>query len=197
MAKRKTSIPKILITVLILLLLFGAIAGFAVKLRDRNNEIVSTFSVRVNDTLTTEDLGGFLIRKNSPLNVEVLFPSDTSNDKMAYEYSVGFASDNTFTYYANYEEHTWGDSSLDVYSCLEVSLESSGLIITPKENTVTALLRLLYPQKEIYLSDDSIDYGKDLFSLKIKSASGEIIVIGFSLAPEVKSISLDVEEIIF
>lgn len=195
MTKRKFS--KNLIIVLVLLLLFGAIVGFVVKFRNQDSEKVSTFSVRVNDTLTSTDLGGFIVTKSNPLNVSVLFPANTSNDKMAYEYSVVFSSDNSFKYYANYEEHTWGDSSLDVYSCLEVSLESSGLIITPKENTVMALLRLLCPGKDIYLLEDTIDYSKDLFSLRIKSASGEIIVIGFGFEKVVTTITLDVEEIIF
>ena len=43
---------KNLIIVLVLLLLFGAIAGFVVKFRNQDSEKVSTFSVRVNDTLT-------------------------------------------------------------------------------------------------------------------------------------------------
>lgn len=105
MTKRKFS--KNLIIVLVLLLLFGAIVGFVVKFRNQDSEKVSTFSVRVNDTLTSTDLGGFIVTKSNPLNVSVLFPANTSNDKMAYEYSVVFSSDNSFKYYANYFVRDW------------------------------------------------------------------------------------------
>ena len=198
MAKRKTSISKIIITVLALLLLVGAIAGFAVMFGNKQDSSdVSTFSVRINDTVTSEDANGFSVRKNKPLSIEVLFPAETSEGNMVYEYNLSFSDSNDFVFYVDYEEHTWSKSNIDVYSCLELNITKNGMTITPKENTVTSLLHLLYPQSEIYVDEDSIDYSKDMFSLLIKSGSGEIIVIGFSLARNVKSVSIDTKEIIF
>lgn len=197
MAKRKSSALKITVSIILLLFLVGAIAGFAVNLNKDESPKVSSFSVRINDKIFSEDVGGFSVKKNKPLSVDVLYPAGTADEKMVYEYNISFSESTDFVYYVDFEEHTWSKSNIDIYNCLELNVSESGLTITPRANTITALLRLLYPKSEIYVDDDMIDYSKDMFSLLVKSGNGEIIVIGFSLSRSVKNVSLDQKEIIF
>lgn len=197
MAKRKSSTFKGIVTFVFLLLLVGAIAGFAVNFNKSESPEVSCFSVQINDKIFSEDVGGFSVKKNKPLSIDILFPAETASDKMIYEYNISFSESTDFVFYVDYEEHTWSKSNVDVYACLELNVTASGLTITPKANTIDELLCLLYPGSDIHVADDAIDYSKDMFSLLVKSGNGEIIVIGFSLSCNAKDISLDQKEIIF
>lgn len=198
MAKRKTSISKILITVLILLLLFGAIAGFAVFIK---NIVIGTVTndrfVKIgNKTIYTVGTGYHVgLKEDNPLKVDV---SSGSDENVKYTARIDVDSSLRFSYVKD-NKLCFFTSSEDVSSFFEIEEIDTGFCVSAKGDSVIDMLSCLYPDSKISFDDSNIDYKSTMFWITV-SFDGDVnsfVKIGFSLSQYATSITLDVKEIIF
>lgn len=198
MAKRKTLLVKKLIVVFVLLLLFGAIAGFAVFIRDidtgtATNDRFVKIGNKTIYTIATGYIVGF--KNDSPLKIDVLSGSD---ENVKYTARIDADSSLRFSYVKD-NKLCFFTSSEDVSSFFEIEEIDTGFCVSAKGDSVIDILSCLYPDSKISFDDSNIDYKSTMFWITV-SFDGDVnsfVKIGFSLKRYPQSISLDAKEIIF
>lgn len=195
MTKRFSSKIKTIIVVVLVFMILTAIIGIIVNQKD--NVVVSSFSLSVNGDVISSDKSGYIVTIDNPLSVEVLFPSNVAAEDMVYSYGIQTSKDNDFRFYVDYKSYSFSQWKIDVDKCFDIVPTKSGFIITPKSNSIQGLLNLCYPGSDIHFDENDIDDDKDLFLLTVKSKSDSSIAVGFRLLSNIKSIELDKTEIVF
>lgn len=198
MAKRKTSISRTFIIVLVLLLLFGAIAGFAVFIKniDTGTATNDRFVKIGNKTIYTVGTGYLVgLKEDKPLKVDVLSGSD---ENVKYTARIDADSSLRFSYVKD-NKLCFFTSSEDVSSFFEIEEIDTGFCVSAKGDSIIDILSCLYPDSKISFDDSNIDYKSTMFWITV-SFDGDVnsfVKIGFSLKRYPQSISLDAKEIIF
>lgn len=195
MTKRFSSKIKTIIVVVLVFMILTAIIGIIVNQKD--NVVVSSFSLSVNGDVISSDKSGYIVTIDNSLSVEVLFPSNVAAEDMVYSYGIQTSKDNDFRFYVDYKSYSFSQWKIDVDKCFDIVPTKSGFIITPKSNSIQGLLNLCYPGSDIHFDENDIDDDKDLFLLTVKSKSDSSIAVGFRLLSTIKSIELDKTEIVF
>ena len=199
MAKRKTSLLKTLIIVLVLLLLFGAIAGFAVLKNnvDFDEILPNTFNVKIGGKTILTTASGYKVNHFTALYVDV-YSSVFVSKKADYTVKIDVDSSLRFSYVCD-NKLCYFTSAEDVSDFFEIADTQSGFELRTKGDSVSSMLRVLNEGSTISFDDENFDYNQTMFWLTVTSKDGvqSFVKIGFSLMLSVDSITLDTEEIIF
>lgn len=198
MAKRKTSISKIIITLLVLLLLFGAIAGFAVLIKTINDgTIINNRFVKIGNKIIYTTGTGYHVglKEDSPLKIDV--PSVADN-KVEYEVKISADSSMRFSYVLD-NKLCFFTSSEDVSSFFEIEETETGFCVSAKGNSILDMLTCLNPDSKISFDGSNFDYKSTMFWITVlfDGDVNSFVKIGFSLQRYATSITFDVKEIIF
>ena len=195
MVMRKKNILKSILIIILVCFVVVAIIGAIIK--NNTHNVANAFSLSVGDDVVTSSSQGYYISKDSPLVVDVLFPSTVSKEDMTYEYKLDIAEGYDFKYYVGYERHSFSEKFFNLYDVFDISLTDTGLAISSKVDSLSEFLSFCYPKKEIRLIDESsIDYDKSMFLLVVKAKTGEVVSIGFSFRLAVSSVSTNIKDIV-
>lgn len=200
MAKRKSSKIKVFPIILILLLLLGAIAGFAVLIKnvdiDEDNKPDSELYVEINNKTILASAMGYVVFPGNSLNVAV---KSSLNEDARPEYTTKIEVDPSvkFTFVKDGKLCLFL-SSEDVSGFFEFEDTDSGFVLSCDGKTVTDMLECLYASNSITVDERPEYYDKTMFWLTITSLdnSDAFVKVGFSLFG-VMSISFENEEIVF
>lgn len=200
MAKRKSSKIKIFPIILILLLLLGAIAGFAVLIKnvdtEQDNTPDSELYVEIDNKTILTNATGYVVFPGNSLNV-VVKSSLVEDTKPEYTTKIEVDPSVKFTFVKDGKLCLFL-SSENVYEFFEFEDTDSGFILSCNGNTVTDMLECLYASNSITVDERPEYYDKTMFWLTITSLdnSEAFVKVGFSLFG-VMSISFENEEIVF
>ena len=200
MAKRKSSKIKIFPIILVLLLLLGAIAGFAVLIKNANVDEDDTpdseFYVEIDNKTILTNATGYVVFPGNSLNV-VVKSSLVEDTKPEYTTKIEVDPSVKFTFVKDGKLCLFL-SSENVYEFFEFEDTDSGFILSCNGNTVTDMLECLYASNSITVDERPEYYDKTMFWLTITSLdnSEAFVKVGFSLFG-VMSISFENEEIVF
>ena len=186
-------VGKIIAYVAIILVLILCI-GFLAKFTNGFTSDFTTFYLTVNGEDVMKDGGGYAMSPEEPLKVDVKY---TLGDEQGYTVKVvpNIAKDMDFDFSLNGEICSYQAES-DLSSGFDIKYGEGSFTITPKGENAADILRAIYPDSEIIVSDDS-EY-TDMFHLVVTTQDGKSsITIGFVVTGPVSDIELDITEITF
>lgn len=196
MTKRK--FLKNLIIVLVLLLLFGAIVGFVVFIKNSDSDVAnSNCHVEIGGKSIFTTATGYVvgIKEDNPLFVDV-----KSNNSDTVDYSVKIDADSSLRFsYVKDNKLCFFTSAEDVTSFFEIEETDTGFCVSSKGYSITYMLSCLNPDSTISFDDSIIDYKSTMFWITV-SFNGDVnsfVKIGFAIKRYQHIISLDAKEIIF
>lgn len=196
MSKKTTSIVRVISYLLIVFILVGGI-GAIIYFTSGFTTDFTTFYVVIDNENVLTNKGGYVVSTDNPLEVQVKYTLGFANDNLSgYSFDLCAKSDVRFDYYVD-DYPYYFNGSFDWNKCFNIIYNESSFTITPKGNSLEALLQCLYPGQKIFVSDEELSkISGDLFSLTIYSYNKESsITIDFSFA--LQEILLDKTEIVF
>ena len=197
MAKRKSKINKVVPMILILLLLFVAIAGFAVFLKNNVDKLPdSVFYVKIEDKMIFTNATGYGVNADNALNVEV---KNKLLGESKPDYAINIEADSSLKFaYAKDGKLCYFSPTESVAGFFDVTETDFGFALTAKGGSILDMLKCLYPDSTITV-DNNFDYGSTMFWLTVASKDDvqSFVKIGFSLIHPVESVSFEVGGIVF
>ena len=197
MAKRKSKINKVISVILILLLLFVAIAGFTVFLKNNVGNIPdSVFYVKIEDKMIFTNATGYGVNADNALNVEV---KNKLLGESKPDYAINIEADSSLKFaYAKDGKLCYFSPTESVAGFFDVTETDVGFALTAKGGSILDMLKCLYPDSTITV-DNNFDYGSTMFWLTVASKDDvkSFVKIGFSLIHTVESVSFKVGGIVF
>lgn len=197
MAKRKSKINKVISVILILLLLFVAIAGFTVFLKNNVGNIPDpVFYVKIEDKMIFTNATGYGVNADNPLNVEV---KNKLLGESKPDYAMNIDADSSLKFaYAKDGKLCYFSPTESVAGFFDVTETDVGFALTAKGGSILDMLKCLYPDSTITV-DNNLDYGSTMFWLTVASKDDvkSFVKIGFSLIHPVESVSFKVGGIVF
>lgn len=197
MAKRKSKINKVISVILILLLLFVAIAGFTVFLKNNVGNIPdSVFYVKIEDKMIFTNATGYGVNADNALNVEV---KNKLLGESKPDYAINIEADSSLKFaYAKDGKLCYFSATESVAGFFDVTETDVGFALTAKGGSILDMLKCLYPDSTITV-DNNFDYGSTMFWLTVASKDDvkSFVKIGFSLIHPVESVSFKVGGIVF
>lgn len=197
MAKRKSKINKVISVILILLLLFVAIAGFTVFLKNNVGNIPDPFFyVKIEDKMIFTNATGYGVNADNPLNVEV---KNKLLGESKPDYAMNIDADSSLKFaYAKDGKLCYFSPTESVAGFFDVTETDVGFALTAKGGSILDMLKCLYPDSTITV-DNNFDYGSTMFWLTVASKDDvkSFVKIGFSLIHPVESVSFKVGGIVF
>lgn len=196
MSKKTTSVVRVISYLLIVFILVGGI-GAIVYFTNGFTTDFTTFYVVIDDENVLVDTGGYFVSTDRPLDVQVKYTMGFTNDNLnGYSLDLRAKSGVRFDYYVD-DYPYYFNGSFDWGKCFDIVYNESSFKITPKGDSLEALLQCIYPEQDVVVPDEELsNISGDLFLLTIYSYNKESsISIGFSFA--LQEILLDKTEILF
>lgn len=188
-----SKVSKIIAYVAIVLVLIVCI-GFLAKFTNGFTSDFTTFYLTVNGEDVMKDSGGYAMSPEEPITVDVKY---TLGEEQGYTVKVvpNAAEGMDFDFSLNGEVCSYHAES-DLTSGFDIKYGEGSFTITPKGENAAEILRAIYPDSEIVVSDDA-EY-TDMFHLVVTTQDGKSsITVGFVVTGPVSDIELDMTEIIF
>lgn len=183
--------------ILILLLLFVAIAGFAVFLKNNVGKLPdSVFYVKIEDKMIFTNATGYGVNADNPLNVEV---KNKLLGESKPDYAINIEADSSLKFaYAKDGKLCYFSPTESVAGFFDITETDVGFTLTAKGGSILDMLKCLYPDSTITV-DNNFDYGSTMFWLTVASKDDvkSYVKIGFSLIHPVESVSFEVGGIVF
>ena len=183
--------------ILILLLLFVAIAGFAVFLKNNVGKLPdSVFYVKIEDKMIFTNATGYGVNADNPLNVEV---KNKLFGESKPDYAINIEADSSLKFaYAKDGKLCYFSPTESVAGFFDITETDVGFALTAKGGSILDMLKCLYPDSTITV-DNNFDYGSTMFWLTVASKDDvkSFVKIGFSLIHPVESVSFEVGGIVF
>lgn len=183
--------------ILILLLLFVAIAGFAVFLKNNVGKLPdSVFYVKIEDKMIFTNATGYGVNADNPLNVEV---KNKLLGESKPDYAINIEADSSLKFaYAKDGKLSYFSPTESVAGFFDITETDVGFALTAKGGSILDMLKCLYPDSTITV-DNNFDYGSTMFWLTVASKDDvkSFVKVGFSLIHPVESVSFEVGGIVF
>lgn len=205
MAKRKSSTFKGIVTFVFLLLLVGAIAGFAVYVKnsitsDNGSGDSQLFYLEIADKKIGSSAYGYKVGAvgDKSLTCNIIAAERDVDIENDFTYSIKADSGLKFTYVADNKLCLF-TSAIDVSNFFVVENTNTGICVYSKGDSIPMMLSCIYPESTISYDDSNFDYDTTMFWLTVtlKENTQSFVKVGFSLKRYGDSVSLDVREIIF
>lgn len=196
MSKRTSSFVRVISYIFIVLLLV-AIIGAIVYFTNGFTTDFTTFYVVIDGEDVLASKGGYCISTDIPLEVQVKYTMAFVNEDLSgYSLELRKKSGVRFEYFVDGVSFDY-EGKIDLSNCFEITQNDSSFSVVSKAECLKDMLQLVYPDQEIYISDDVLtSLNGDLFSLTIYSYNKESsITIDFSFA--IQNVLLDKTEIVF
>lgn len=205
MAKRKSSTFKGIVTFVFLLLLVGAIAGFAVYVKnsiasDNGGGDSQLFYLEIADKKIGSSAYGYKVGAvgDKSLSCNIIAAENDVDIANDFTFSIKADSGLKFTYVADNKLCLF-TSAIDVSNFFVVENTNTGICVYSKGDSIPMMLSCIYPESTISYDDSNFDYDTTMFWLTVtlKENTQSFVKVGFSLKRYGDSVSLDVQEIIF
>lgn len=205
MAKRKSSTFKGIVTFVFLLLLVGAIAGFAVYVKnsiasDNGGGDSQLFYLEIADKKIGSSAYGYKVGAvgDKSLTCDIIAAENDVDIANDFTFSIKADSGLKFTYVADNKLCLF-TSAIDVSNFFVVENTNTGICVYSKGDSIPMMLSCIYPESTISYDDSNFDYDTTMFWLTVtlKENTQSFVKVGFSLKRYGDSVSLDVQEIIF
>lgn len=200
MKKRVNSVLRVVSYIIIILVIVGIFGSIAFFTNGLTSDF-KTFYLVIEDDYVLTTAGGYVVSASNPLTVNVKYTFGAFSAEQSGFSLIVVPSDDESTNF----DFTVDDAVLsfhaerDLTAGFNIIYEESSFTISSKGN-IEDILSVLYPDNNVSVDKDSIDFDKDLFKIIVTSYDGQSNVsVTFAIKNynNASSISLDNKEIVF
>lgn len=201
MSVRKQGTAKIskVVAYIVIVLLVVAVCGVIAFFTNGFTSDFKTFYVVVDNSNVMHSSGGYTLIHNEPLTVDVKYTFGfLSKEEKGYSVKVVPKTDEAnFSFGVDNLTYQFEDIE-DITAGFDIVRNVNSFTISPK-GSIYQVLSAIYPDSEIRVDRNNIDFSKDLFTAVVTSYNGEAsIKISFGICDyDVFGVELDKGEIVF